>query len=46
MMGYDMMNWMTVGMWGYGLLGFFTWVLIIIIFVLLIILLWKQIQKK
>ncbi len=42
MMGYGMMG----GMYGFGLLGFITWILIIIALVLLIVLLWKQIQKK
>lgn len=46
MMSYDMMNWMMGGMFGFGLLGLITWFLIIAVLILLIIYLWKQIQKK
>lgn len=42
----DMMNWMMDSMYGYGLLGLITWILIIIVLTLLIIYLWKLIQKK
>ncbi|HWY79448.1 MAG TPA: hypothetical protein VNW29_03760 [Candidatus Sulfotelmatobacter sp.] len=42
MMGYGMMN----GIWGFGFLSFLTWILVIIALVLLIVYLWKLIQKK
>jgi len=42
MMGYRMMD----GMYGFGLLGLITWILAIVVLVLLIVYLWKLIQKK
>ncbi len=42
----NMMNWMTSGMWGFGLLAVVIEVLVVIVLALLTIYLWKQIQKK
>lgn len=46
MMNYNMMNWTTGSMFGYGFLGLIILFLIIAVLVLLVIYLWKQIQKK
>lgn len=46
MMGYEMMNWMMSGMWGFGFLGLVNELLVIVVLALLAIYLWKLIQKK
>lgn len=45
-MMYNMVTWMTGGMWGFGFLGFLISVLVLVNLFLLAFWLWEQIQKK